>query len=89
MDPLNKKAVEVLSEKGNDAFMFYSVPEAILKLKQGVGRLIRHNSDQGIVYIFDSRLSNTRWGRAFLNSLPVEAIKAESLTNLKSISKKY
>ncbi|MDA3884194.1 MAG: exonuclease domain-containing protein [Candidatus Delongbacteria bacterium] len=88
-EPVIQARIEEIEKKGNDAFMFYSVPEAILKLKQGVGRLIRHNSDRGIVYIFDSRLSNTRWGRAFLNSLPVEAIKAESFSAMKSISKKY
>ncbi|NOR45126.1 MAG: hypothetical protein GQ534_06015 [Candidatus Delongbacteria bacterium] len=88
-EPVIQARIEEIEKKGNDAFMYYSVPEAILKLRQGVGRLIRHKSDYGIVYILDSRISNTRWGRAFLNSLPVEAIKAESFSRLKSISKKY
>ncbi|MBN2790443.1 MAG: hypothetical protein JXR69_09670 [Candidatus Delongbacteria bacterium] len=88
-EPVIQARIEEIEKKGNDAFMFYSVPEAILKLKQGVGRLIRHNSDQGIVYICDSRLSNTRWGKAFVNSLPVEPVIADSLSVLKSISKKY
>ena len=88
-EPIIQARIEEIEKAGNDAFMFYSVPEAILKLKQGVGRLIRHKSDYGIVYILDSRVSNTRWGRAFLNSLPVESIKAESFSSIKRISKKY
>jgi ATP-dependent DNA helicase DinG len=50
--------------------MDYSVPEAVIKLKQGVGRLIRSKTDRGIVVILDSRVKTKRYGRMFLNALP-------------------
>jgi ATP-dependent DNA helicase DinG len=50
--------------------MDYSVPEAILKLRQGVGRLIRTAKDSGLVCILDNRILTKRYGRLFLNALP-------------------
>ncbi len=50
--------------------MDYSVPEAVLKLRQGVGRLIRSSRDRGIVVILDNRVVTKRYGRAFLEALP-------------------
>ena len=50
--------------------MEYSVPEAILKLRQGVGRLIRNEDDKGMVVILDNRVLTKRYGKAFLNALP-------------------
>ena len=50
--------------------MEYSVPEAIIKLKQGFGRLIRSKSDKGIVVILDSRVKTKRYGKLFLEALP-------------------
>jgi ATP-dependent DNA helicase DinG len=50
--------------------MEYSVPEAIIKLKQGFGRLIRSRSDKGIVVILDSRVKTKRYGKLFMQSLP-------------------
>ncbi len=50
--------------------MEYSVPEAILKLRQGVGRLIRSGRDNGIVVLLDNRLLSKRYGKAFLRALP-------------------
>ena len=50
--------------------MDYSIPEAIIKLKQGFGRLIRSKTDRGIVVILDSRVATKRYGRLFLEALP-------------------
>jgi ATP-dependent DNA helicase DinG len=50
--------------------MDYSIPEAIIKLKQGFGRLIRSRTDSGIVVILDSRVKTKRYGKTFLESLP-------------------
>jgi ATP-dependent DNA helicase DinG len=50
--------------------MDYSVPEAIIKLKQGVGRLIRSKTDKGIIVLLDSRVKTKRYGKLFLDSLP-------------------
>ena len=50
--------------------MEYSVPEAVLKLRQGVGRLIRSARDSGIVVLLDNRVLSKRYGKAFLRALP-------------------
>ena len=58
--------------------MEYSVPEAIIKLKQGFGRLIRSKTDEGIVVILDSRIKTKRYGRLFLDALPAcRSVEAE------------
>jgi ATP-dependent DNA helicase DinG len=62
---------ERLKNEGKDPFMYYTVPEAIIRLRQGVGRLIRSKTDRGAALIFDNRLINTRYGEAFIKSLPV------------------
>ena len=68
--PLVEAKLELIQERGGDAFAEYSLPEAILKLRQGVGRLIRTRSDQGIVVILDNRIVTKAYGRAFLKALP-------------------
>ena len=68
--PLTASRMEHLEEQGINSFSEYSVPEAILKLRQGVGRLIRTQKDQGMVVILDNRILSKPYGRAFLASLP-------------------
>ena len=68
--PLTASRIEHLEEQGLNAFTEYSVPEAILKLRQGVGRLIRTATDKGICAILDNRILSKSYGRAFLNALP-------------------
>lgn len=68
--PLIEAKLELVEARGGDAFTEYSLPEAILKLRQGVGRLIRTKSDQGIVVILDNRIVTRPYGRAFLRALP-------------------
>ena len=55
---------------GDEAFPKYAVPQAILKFRQGFGRLIRSSTDRGVAIVLDSRLTNSRYGRRFINSLP-------------------
>ena len=62
--------LELVEARGGDAFTEYSLPEAILKLRQGVGRLIRTRSDSGIVVILDNRIVTRPYGRAFMQALP-------------------
>jgi ATP-dependent DNA helicase DinG len=73
--PLIEAKLEFIQESGADPFMEYSLPEAILKLRQGVGRLIRSSRDRGIVVILDNRIMNKQYGRAFLDALPKCPIK--------------
>jgi DNA polymerase-3 subunit epsilon/ATP-dependent DNA helicase DinG len=58
------------SEQFESPFVQYAVPQAILRFKQGFGRLIRSSQDRGVVAILDRRVVSRAYGRAFLNSLP-------------------
>ena len=58
------------SEQYNDPFGEYSLPAAILKFRQGFGRLIRDKTDRGVVALLDRRLWEKRYGKAFIDSLP-------------------
>ena len=73
--PLIEAKLELIEANGGDAFTEYSLPEAILKLRQGVGRLIRTKSDHGIVVILDNRIVTRPYGRAFLQALPECPVK--------------
>ena len=73
--PLIEAKLELIQARGGDAFTEYSLPEAILKLRQGVGRLIRTKSDRGIVVILDNRVLTKSYGRAFLRALPSCPVK--------------
>ncbi len=73
--PLIEAKLELIQARGGDAFTEYSLPEAILKLRQGVGRLIRTKSDRGIVVILDNRIVTKTYGRAFLKALPECPVK--------------
>jgi len=70
-DPIVAAHMEELEKQGKNPFLHYSVPEAILKFRQGFGRLIRKKTDRGVVVVMDSRVLTTRYGRAFLEALPV------------------
>jgi DNA polymerase-3 subunit epsilon/ATP-dependent DNA helicase DinG len=63
------------SEGFEDAFNQYSVPNAILRFKQGFGRLIRSANDRGAVVLLDRRITSKRYGQAFIDSLPECTIK--------------
>ena len=69
-DPVVEARVEYMKNNNMDWFKDYMLPEAIIRLKQGVGRLIRTKDDKGIVVILDSRLNTKYYGKKVLNSLP-------------------
>jgi ATP-dependent DNA helicase DinG len=68
--PLTEARLESIEAEGGRPFEQYSLPEAILKLRQGVGRLIRTKSDTGTIVILDSRILSKSYGRSFLRALP-------------------
>ncbi len=73
--PLTAARLEEIEAEGKNPFMEYSVPEAIIKLRQGVGRLIRTKKDEGMVVILDNRVVTKRYGKNFLASLPPAPVK--------------
>jgi len=72
-DPIVQGRCELLEAAGKDPFLHFSVPQAILKLRQGFGRLIRSKSDRGVVILADKRVLTKRYGAAFLRALPAQA----------------
>ncbi len=77
-DALTKARIEHLKANGGNAFREYQLPEAALALKQGVGRLIRSETDRGVVVICDPRLVDKPYGRVFRASLPPMPVTRES-----------
>lgn len=81
-DPIEQAKMDLIREQGYDPFNTYQLPKAIIALKQGVGRLIRDHDDYGILVIADTRLSKSRYGKRFLDSLPpmTKTLKPERIT---------
>ncbi len=75
--PLTAARIEAINAAGGNAFVEYQLPEAVLKLKQGFGRLIRTAEDRGTVVILDPRMLTKPYGRAFLQSLPPATVEVE------------
>lgn len=69
-DPIVAARIEALAAQGIDPFLEYQVPLAILMLRQGLGRLIRHRRDRGVLAILDPRIRTRQYGRRFLAALP-------------------
>ena len=69
-DPVVAARIRHLNDSGGNAFYDYQIPEAIILLKQGLGRLIRSRSDRGILALLDKRILTKSYGRNFLRSLP-------------------
>lgn len=69
-EPIIQARCELIQAQGGDPFMDYSLPNAIVKFKQGYGRLIRHKQDRGCIVCLDTRLLTKNYGRLFLSSLP-------------------
>jgi len=69
-DPVTRARHRLLEDKGLSPFMHDTLPQAIITLKQGVGRLIRDSGDYGVLVLADPRLTQKNYGQTFLNSLP-------------------
>ena len=78
--PVVESRIERIRERGGNPFMDFQLPEAVLKFKQGIGRLIRTKSDTGIVVILDPRVCTKRYGKCFLDALPECKVLVQSST---------
>ena len=77
-DPVYKKR----SDEYEKPFLEYAIPQAILRFRQGFGRLIRKQSDKGLIIILDARIRTKFYGKLFLNALPDIVVSNDSLNNL-------
>ena len=69
-DPVMEARLEAIRQRGGNPFAEYQIPQAVITLKQGVGRLIRDQNDKGVLMICDTRLRTRSYGKTFLDSLP-------------------
>ncbi|MCD7033396.1 ATP-dependent DNA helicase DinG [Metabacillus sp. GX 13764] len=88
-DPIVSAKCEKLVREGKNAFYEYSLPEAVIRFRQGFGRLIRSENDRGLVYVFDKRLTETKYGVYFLQSIPELQIVQKPLAELAEHSEKW
>lgn len=77
-EPIEEARVELIRKRGLDAFQEYSLPSAVIRLRQGIGRLIRSKTDKGIIILLDKRIITRNYGKSFLDSLPVKSYHSHS-----------
>lgn len=80
--PIESAKSELLQAQGKNAFAHNSLPNAILRFRQGCGRLIRSGSDWGSVVILDNRVLTKNYGKQFINSLPVQPLIKDDMTGI-------
>jgi Rad3-related DNA helicase len=73
-DPIQVARAEKIEAEGGDAFRAYSLPNAVIRFRQGFGRLIRHRTDRGVVVVTDRRIMTKSYGASFRKSLPTRTI---------------
>lgn len=81
-EPIIEARLEYLQKQNKNPFYHYTLPESIIRLKQGIGRLIRHREDTGIILILDKRVHTASYGKFIENSLPVPLTLVNSLTEM-------
>jgi ATP-dependent DNA helicase DinG len=88
-EPLTEAKCQIIKQQGGNAFTEYSLPEAILRFKQGFGRLIRSDKDRGIMMVFDKRIITAKYGKDFLKSIPSVPMKKGNIDELVEIIYKW
>ncbi|MBD1381673.1 ATP-dependent DNA helicase DinG [Metabacillus arenae] len=83
-DPYVKARCDNLKNSGADPFFDYSVPEAVLRFKQGFGRLIRSHNEKGILFVFDRRIKTASYGKHFISSIPKVDIIEGTIEQIKN-----
>ncbi|PAQ12711.1 ATP-dependent helicase DinG [Bacillaceae bacterium SAOS 7] len=84
-EPFTQAKNEQYAKTGKNAFSAYSLPQAVLRFKQGFGRLIRSNRDRGIIIVFDRRIQTSVYGKTFLTSIPKVKVAEASLSETVSL----
>lgn len=80
--PVESARNDLLKKQGKNAFTANSLPQAVLRFRQGCGRLIRSNTDRGCIIILDNRVLTKSYGKTFLGSLPQQPVWTDSVANL-------
>jgi ATP-dependent DNA helicase DinG len=88
-DPIAEAKGELIQANGQNPFSKHSLPEAVLRFKQGFGRLIRKKTDRGFVIIFDRRIVTTTYGKAFLKSIPSVPVKTLDINEMLTIIEEW
>lgn len=88
-EPIVQARIDDLKSKGENPFYAYQVPQAVLRFKQGFGRLIRTKRDRGVVLVLDRRIISKSYGRQFINSLPPCPLEKDRLDKLLSSHKRF
>ncbi|WP_210365446.1 ATP-dependent DNA helicase DinG [Bacillus sp. REN3] len=81
-EPLTAAKSAMIKERGGNPFTELALPEAILRFKQGFGRLIRTSTDKGMIFVFDRRILTTAYGKSFLSSVPEVKVRKGSITDI-------
>jgi len=84
-DPIVEAFLEKLEGEGKNSFMHYMMPNALLRYRQGFGRLIRHKSDRGIVLVLDNRIQKKRYGQYFRETVPAKTFFPSTAIELHDI----
>jgi len=80
--PLQKQLAQNAENDGKNGFMDYSLPETLLKFRQGIGRLIRRDTDSGALFVLDNRVITKPYGKKFVNLIASEVNKYENLDEI-------
>ncbi|HHE04860.1 MAG TPA: ATP-dependent helicase, partial [candidate division WOR-3 bacterium] len=88
-DPVIRSRLKRIEQNGKNSFINYVLPLAVIKTKQGVGRLIRKRTDRGIIVILDRRIITKNYGDIFIKSLPEASLYISGLKDILSIVKRY
>ena len=81
--------VKARSEQYDDAFNQYSVPQAVLRFRQGTGRLIRRKTDRGAIVVLDRRITGRNYGHAFIQSIPPCSMKPCNLATVGDLAAEW
>ena len=88
-DPVFAARSEAIEKKGGSSFMQLSVPQAVIKFRQGFGRLIRRGDDKGVIVVLDRRIVENKYGKMFTKSVPMTRRMNNSLSYILDAIEKF